>query len=45
MAAKTKRRPTHPGTILREDTLSEINLSADELADALGISRQILVRF
>jgi addiction module HigA family antidote len=37
---KLNRRPTHPGAILREDTLSEIDLSADELADVLGISRQ-----
>ncbi len=40
MAIKIERRPTHPGAILREDTLPEINLSADELADALGVSRQ-----
>jgi addiction module HigA family antidote len=40
MPIKTERRPTHPGAILREDTLPEINLSADELADALGVSRQ-----
>jgi addiction module HigA family antidote len=42
MPIKIERRPTHPGAILREDTLPEINLSADELADALGISRQNL---
>lgn len=40
MQVKSERRPTHPGAILREDTLSVINLSADELADALGVSRQ-----
>lgn len=40
MPIKRERRPTHPGAILREDTLPEINLSADELADALGIARQ-----
>ena len=40
MSIKRKRHPTHPGATLREDTLPEINLSADELADALGISRQ-----
>ncbi len=40
MPIKIERRPTHPGAILREDTLPEINLSADELADALGVSRQ-----
>jgi antitoxin HigA-1 len=42
MPIKRNRRPTHPGAILREDILPEINLSADELADALGISRQNL---
>lgn len=42
MLQKDIRRPTHPGSILREDTLPEINLSADQLADALSISRQNL---
>jgi addiction module HigA family antidote len=42
MPIKRNRRPTHPGAILREDTLPETNLSVDELADALGISRQNL---
>lgn len=42
MNKKIQRRPTHPGAILREDTLPEINLSADQLADALCISRQNL---
>ena len=37
-----KRRPTHLGVILREDSLSELDLSADDLADATGISPQIL---
>ncbi len=40
MPIKIERRPTHPGAILREETLPEINLSADELADALGVPRQ-----
>lgn len=40
MPVKRERRPTHPGAILREDTLPEIDLPADELADALGISRE-----
>jgi len=39
MPIKIERRPTHPGAILREDTLPEINLSADKLADALGVPR------
>ena len=42
MLPKNKRRPTHPGAILREDTLPELNLSADALADAIGISPLIL---
>ena len=42
MPIKIERRPTHPGAILREDTLPEIGLSAEQLADALGVSRQNL---
>jgi antitoxin HigA-1 len=41
MPIKKTRRPTHPGAILREDTLPEIGLSPDELADVLGVSREI----
>jgi len=33
-------RPTHPGEMLREDFLPEFNLSATQMADALGVSRQ-----
>jgi antitoxin HigA-1 len=35
-----KRRPTHPGEILREDFLPVYKLTASELASALGVSRQ-----
>ncbi len=42
MNAKKERRPTHPGAVLREDTLPEIGLSAAELAAALGVSHQVL---
>ncbi len=42
MMTKIKRRPTHPGAILREDSLPTLDLSADELADAIGVSPQIL---
>ena len=38
----TARRPTHPGAILREDTLPAIRLSGNELAEAIDISQQIL---
>lgn len=35
-----KRRPTHPGKVLREDFLPDYDLSVTALADALGVSRQ-----
>jgi len=35
-----KRRPTHPGEILREDFMPDYNLTVSGLADALGVSRQ-----
>ncbi len=40
MAIKTKRRPTHPGAVLREDTLPAIGLTQTEFAEALGVSRR-----
>ena len=35
-----KRRPIHPGEILREEFLLEYDLTASGLASALGVSRQ-----
>ncbi|MEM7356128.1 MAG: HigA family addiction module antitoxin [Acidobacteriota bacterium] len=35
-----KRRPTHPGEMLREDFLPDYGLSVVELARAIGVSRQ-----
>jgi addiction module HigA family antidote len=35
-----KRRPTHPGEILREDFMPDYGLTVTELATALGVSRQ-----
>jgi addiction module HigA family antidote len=35
-----KRRPTHPGAILREDILPETKLTQTELAGILGVSRR-----
>ncbi len=35
-----RRRPTHPGEILREDFIPDYNLSVAELARYLGVSRQ-----
>lgn len=34
-----KRRPTHPGAILREDVLPALEMTQTELADRLNISR------
>ena len=35
-----KRKPTHPGEMLREDFLPNYDLSVSGLAEALGVSRQ-----
>ncbi len=35
-----KRRPTHPGELLREDFLPDYGLSVSGLAEAIGVSRQ-----
>jgi addiction module HigA family antidote len=35
-----KRRPTHPGEMLREDFLPDYGLTVSSLAAALGVSRQ-----
>ena len=35
-----KRRPTHPGEMLREDFLPEFALTVAGLAAAVGVSRQ-----
>jgi addiction module HigA family antidote len=37
---RTKRRPTHPGEMLREDFLPDYQLSVSKLATSLGVSRQ-----
>jgi len=34
-----KRRPTHPGAILREDVLPSLSLTQTECAQRLGVSR------
>lgn len=35
----TKRRPTHPGAVLREDVLPALEISQSELARRLGVGR------
>ncbi len=40
MAIERKRRPTHPGEILREDVLPETGITQGEFARLLGVSRR-----
>ena len=35
-----KRKPTHPGKMLRDDFLPDYELTFSGLADSLGVSRQ-----
>ena len=35
-----RRRPTHPGEMLREDFLPDYGLTVTGLAEAIGVSRQ-----
>lgn len=35
----SKRKPTHPGEILREDILPALDMTQAELAERLGVSR------
>ena len=37
---KMKRRPAHPGEVLREDFIPDYDLTVSGLATALGVSRQ-----
>jgi len=37
-----KRRPTHPGEMLREDFLPDYGLTASSLAEAVNVSRQTI---
>ncbi len=41
-SSKITRRPTHPGEIIRDVVLPELNLSVSEAARQLGVSRQML---
>jgi addiction module HigA family antidote len=42
MSRNPDRCPTHPGELLREDILPEVNKSKTAIAGMLGISRQHL---
>ncbi|MCG7853151.1 MAG: HigA family addiction module antitoxin [Methanosarcinaceae archaeon] len=41
----TKRKPTHPGVVLREDVLVPLGLTVTEAAKDLGITRKTLSEF
>lgn len=43
-AGEMRRRPTHPGEVLREDVLPALRLSVTEAARELRVSRQTLHR-
>jgi addiction module HigA family antidote len=40
-----KRKPTHPGTLLKEDVLGPLGLTITEAATDLGITRKTLSEF
>lgn len=37
-----KRKPTHPGQILKEDYLEQLSITITELSKILGVSRKTL---
>jgi addiction module HigA family antidote len=40
--ALTGRQPTHPGSILKEDYLIPLSITAQDMATTLGVSRKTL---
>jgi addiction module HigA family antidote len=40
MRAKARRRPTHPGALLRDETLPAAGLKPSELAPLVGVSQR-----
>jgi len=39
---KMKRKPTHPGSIIKEDYLVPLSISIKDMANNLGVSRKTL---
>lgn len=39
---KMKRKPTHPGEIIKEDYLSPLSISIKDMSSKLGVSRKTL---
>jgi antitoxin HigA-1 len=42
VSARPKRRPTHPGEVLREDVLPALRMTVSDVAGELGVTRQAL---
>ncbi|MEP6741747.1 MAG: helix-turn-helix domain-containing protein [bacterium] len=42
MTNKNKRRPTHPGELLREERLPAAGLTQSEFGARLGVSRRVV---
>lgn len=42
MRTNRKRKPTHPGAILREDILPATGITQAQLAEMLGVSRRTI---
>jgi addiction module HigA family antidote len=42
MPERRRRKPTHPGELIREDLLPETGLTQRELADLMGVSRRTI---
>lgn len=40
--ALTRRQPTHPGSILKEDYLIPLSITVQDMATTLGVSRKTL---
>ena len=40
MRNRRKRKPTHPGEVVREDLLPETGITQGQLAEMMGISRR-----
>lgn len=43
MLNNRKRRPTHPGEVLREDVLPGLGVTQGQFAEMLGVSRRTVV--
>lgn len=42
MRGKRQRAPTHPGSILREDVLPDLNISVTSFSQGIHVSRQTI---